>query len=239
MHLGFALLTLFPGRVGGSEANVRGLVREFSAGNGPEAVTVLANAEVARAYAGRVGGPVALHHVRSYRAGRSAPTRLAAMSAAALAPGWRPATCRATSTWSTTRSPCPIPRRPGVPTVTTVYDVQHHDLPQLFSRAERGFRRWAYDGAARAADRVVTTSAYSAGRLADAAGVPAERIEVIHMGVDHDRFTPEPTEADERLRPRLPERYVLYPGNLWPHKNHDRLVDALGAVARPRSARWS
>ena len=117
--------------------------------------------------------------------------------------------------------------------VTTVYDLQHHDLPRLFSRGERAFRRWAYDGAARAADRVVTTSSYSAGRLADAAGVSPDRIEVIHMGVDHDRFTPEPTEADARLRPRLPERFVFYPGNLWPHKNHDRLVDALAAAGDP------
>jgi len=230
VHLGFALLTLFPGRVGGSEANVRGLVGQFTAGNGPERVTVLANAQVADAYADRVGGPVALHRVRSYRAGDSAPTRLAAMAAAAVVP--RAAARDVPEGLDVLHHPVtvPIPRLPGVPTVATVYDVQHHDLPDLFSRAERGFRRWAYDGAAHAADRVVTTSAYSARRLADAAGVPADRIEVIHMGVDHDRFTLEPTEADARLRPRLPERYVLYPGNLWPHKNHDRLVDALAAA---------
>ena len=233
MHLGFALLTLFPGRVGGSEANVRGLIREFSAGRGPERVTLLANAQVAEAYADRVGGPVALHRVRSYRAGDSAPTRLAAMAAAAAAP--RLAARDVPRDLDLVHHPVtvPIPRLPGVPTVTTVYDVQHHDLPDLFSRAERRFRRWAYDGAARAADRVVTTSRYSARRLAEAAGVGPERIEVIHMGVDHDRFTPEPTEADARLRSRLPERYVLYPGNLWPHKNHDRLVDALAAAVDP------
>ncbi len=230
MHLGFALLTLFPGRVGGSEANVRGLVAQFSAGNGPERVTVLANRLVAEAYADRVAGPARLHRVRSYRAGDSTPTRLAAMAAAAVAP--RLAARGVPPGLDLLHHPVtvPIPRLPGVPTVATVYDVQHHDLPHLFSRAERGFRRWAYDGAARAAERVITTSAYSAGRLADAAKVPADRIEVIHMGVDHDRFTPEPTEADERLHARLPERYVLYPGNLWPHKNHDRLVDALGAA---------
>ncbi len=231
MHLGFALLTLFPGRVGGSEANVRGLVREFSAGRGPGRVTVLANAKVAEAYADRVGGPVALHRVRSYRAGDSGPTRLAAMTAAAAAP--RLAARDVPRDLDLVHHPLtvPIPRLPGVPKVTTVYDVQHHDLPDMFSGAERRFRGWAYDAAARAADRVVTTSRYSARRLAEAAGVQPDRIEVIHMGVDHDRFTPEPTAADAGLRSRLPERYVLYPGNLWPHKNHDRLVDALAAVA--------
>jgi glycosyltransferase involved in cell wall biosynthesis len=233
VHLGFALLTLFPGRVGGSEANVRGLVAQFSAGNGPERVTVLANRQVEEAYAPQVHGPARMHRVRSYRAGESGPTRLAAMTAAALAPGL--AARDVPRDLDVLHHPVtvPIPRVAGVPVVSTVYDVQHHDLPQLFSRAERAFRRWAYDGAARAADRVVTTSAYSRQRLIEAAGVSPDRIEVIHMGVDHDRFSPEPTEADQRLRARLPGRYVLYPGNLWAHKNHDRLVDAMAMVDDP------
>ena len=39
LNVGYSLLTLFPGRVGGSEANVRGLLSEYAAGNGPDAVT--------------------------------------------------------------------------------------------------------------------------------------------------------------------------------------------------------
>jgi glycosyltransferase involved in cell wall biosynthesis len=126
----------------------------------------------------------------------------------------------------------PIPRLRGVPTVTTVYDVQHHDLPQFFSRAERAFRRWAYDSAARAADVVVTTSEYSRERLVELASVPPERVEAVPLGIDHDRFNPERGEIDEALALRLalPERYLVYPANLWPHKNHARLIDALAAA---------
>ena len=70
MHLGYSLLTLFPGRVGGSETNVRGLLGEFANGNGPERVTVFANRFVAAVYGEYERGPVSLHHVRSYRAGK-------------------------------------------------------------------------------------------------------------------------------------------------------------------------
>jgi glycosyltransferase involved in cell wall biosynthesis len=232
VRLGFALLTLFPGRVGGSEANVRGLLGEFAAGNGPDAVTVLANHEVMDAYAGYARGPVQLHHVRGYRPGRGSATRLLAMTAAALAPGR--AARDAPRNIDVLHRPVtvPIPRLPGIPTVTTVYDLQHHELPRFFSRAERTYRRWAYDGAARSADLVLTTSEYSRERLIEIAGVAPERVQAIHMGIDHDRFTPTPTEADERLRAerRLPERYLVYPANLWPHKNHGRLIEALAGV---------
>jgi glycosyltransferase involved in cell wall biosynthesis len=126
----------------------------------------------------------------------------------------------------------PIPRLRGVPTVTTVYDVQHHELPQFFSRAERAFRRWAYDGAARSADVAITTSDYSRERLVQLAGVDPERVEVVPLGIDHERFGPSRGEADEALSQSLdlPPRYVVYPANLWPHKNHARLVEALAAV---------
>ena len=36
VHVALSLLTLFPGRVGGSESNVRGVLGEFAAGHGPD-----------------------------------------------------------------------------------------------------------------------------------------------------------------------------------------------------------
>ncbi len=229
MHVAFALLTLFPGRVGGAESNVRGVLGQFADGNGPERVTVLANRHVAEAYGGYVRNGVDLHLVRSYRSGDSDLTRLLAMATAGVAP-WLAAR-DVPRGFDLLHHPVtvPIPRLRGVPTVTTVFDLQHHELPQFFSRGERAYRRWAYDGAARRADLVLTISEYSRRKLIELAGIPAERVEAIHLGIDHARFNPVPTAADEALRERLalPDRYIVYPANLWPHKNHERLIDAL------------
>jgi glycosyltransferase involved in cell wall biosynthesis len=232
VHVGFSLLTLFPGRVGGSEANVQGLLAEFAAGNGPAEVTVLANAPVMDAYAGRFGPPVALYRVDAYRQGDGSLTRLAAMTAAALAP--RRVARAVPSDLDVLHHPVtvPIPRLPGVPTLTTVYDLQHREMPELFSRAERAYRRWAYEGAARKADLVLTTSEYSRTRLVEIAGVSQAQVFSVPMGIDHGRFNQTEAETDEQVRRelKLPERYVVYPANLWAHKNHDRLVEALGHV---------
>jgi glycosyltransferase involved in cell wall biosynthesis len=233
MHVAFALLTLFPGRVGGAESNVRGVLGQFADGNGPDRVSVLANRHVMAAYGGYQQGPVRLRHVRSYRPGDGSATRLLAMTSAALAP--RVAARDVPRDVDVLHHPVtvPIPRLPGTPTVTTVFDLQHHELPQFFSRAERLYRRWAYDGAARGADHVLTISEYSRAKLIEIAGVPPEHVTAIHLGIDHDRFAPEPTAADATLRERLslPERFVVYPANLWPHKNHGRLIDAIGRLA--------
>jgi glycosyltransferase involved in cell wall biosynthesis len=232
VHVAFSLLTLFPGRVGGSESNVQGLLREFSAGNGPARVSVLANALVMEAYRDLASGPVSLHMVRRYRQGDGTLTRAAAMTMAALRP--RRIASELPSGIDVLHHPVtvPVPRMPGVPTVATVYDLQHREMPELFSRAERAYRRWAYEGAARRAALVLTTSEYSRERLVEMAGIPADRVVSVLMGIDVDRFRPEPAPGDATLAERLslPERYLVYPANLWPHKNHPRLVDALAQV---------
>src|SRR5690606_19139537 len=134
-----------PGKAGGSESSVRELLREFGRGNGPERVTVLANPLVAEAYEDFARGPVALREVSPVRAGHHPLRRLAAIgSARLLARGLR----RLGADVLHHPVTVPVPRLAGTPTVTTIHDLQHHDLPSLFSRAERAWRRWAYDDAA-------------------------------------------------------------------------------------------
>jgi glycosyltransferase involved in cell wall biosynthesis len=233
VHVGFSLLTLFPGRVGGSETNVRGLLEQFADGKGPERVTVLANRHVAEAYRSFERGPVTLHEVRSYRAGDGNLTRTAAMAAGALAP--RLAARDVPRDLDVLHHPVtvPIPRLPQVPTVTTLLDLQHHELPESFPRAERLYRRWAYDGAARKAEIVITISDHARERIAAMEGIDADRVATVPLGVDRTLFNPTRTADDEALAKRLPARFIAYPANLWPHKNHGRLVEALAETPDP------
>ncbi len=220
MHVGFALLTLFPGRVGGSETNVRGLLGEFASGNGPERVTVLANRHVAAAY--EPAGPVEVHQVRSYRPGDGMLTRTLAMATALALP--RLAARDVPGGLDLLHYPVTVPiPRTELPSVVTLLDVQHHDLPGFFSRAEGTYRRRAYDRAARDADVVVTISEFSRERIVETLGIPAGRVVAVPLGVDHERFSAVGPSGDLDL----PERYLFYPANLWPHKNHERLIEAL------------
>ena len=108
--------------------------------------------------------------------------------------------------------------------VQTIHDVQHRDLPGLFSAQERAYRAIAYDRAARRADRVITISEFCKERVVDRLGVEPDRVTVAHLGVDTDLFS-----AHDGPR----EPFVLYPARVWPHKNHARLVAAV-ALLRER-----
>ena len=231
MHVGFSLLTLFPGRVGGSESYARGLLDAFAAGSGPERVTVLANRHVMAAYGGYRRGPVQLHEVSSYRSGDMLATRALAMAAARLAPARAARDAPPALDLLHYAVTVPIPALP-LPAMVTVHDVSHLDRRGPASWPLRRYRHWAYDGAARAADVVVATSGFARERIVEGMGAQSERVEVVAPGIDHDTFRPGRRPDDEALLSALPlpERFVLYPANLWPHKNHARLVEALALV---------
>ncbi len=61
-------------------------------------------------------------------------------------------------------------------------------------------------------------------------GIDRGRIHPIHPGIDHERFTPNGPTTD---LPGLPERYLYYPANAWPHKNHKLLLGAFSQIEDP------
>jgi glycosyltransferase involved in cell wall biosynthesis len=221
MHLALGLLTLFPGRSGGTETYARALVAEFARGATADPVTLLVSQRVACA----LGDPgVPMHLVRSYRTGDSATTRFLAMAFAGVAP--RLVGRDVPPGIDVVHYPVtvPIPRVDGAAVVVSLNDVQHHELPEFFSAPERRYRRWAYDHAARRADEVLTLSEHARGQIVERLGIAADRVTAIPCAVDHEVFSPEPDEHDAALD--LPPRFLLYPANLWPHKNHARLLHA-------------
>jgi glycosyltransferase involved in cell wall biosynthesis len=229
LNVGFSLLTLFPGRVGGSESYVRGLLREFGRMDGSERITVLANRHVLSAYGGTTG-PVSIHHVRSYRSGDRMATRALGMAFARLVPRRVardvPADLKVIHYPVTVAIPAT-----ALPTVVTSHEVLHHVLPGSLSPAERAYRRLTYDRAIRAADVVVALSDHLRETIVARLGVPRERIEVVHLGIDRARFSP---DGGSGYPAGLPDRFIFYPANLWPHKNHERLLRAL-AMCRDRN----
>lgn len=114
------------------------------------------------------------------------------------------------------------------PQVLTVHDMTFYSLPEsLRPPVDRAFRRLVRSGLHRA-DRILVPSEATRRVIASMEpGLPEDRVEVIHYGVD-ERFAPAPAEAIRDLRGRLGiERdYFLYLGTLEPRKNLPALVRA-------------
>ncbi len=120
-------------------------------------------------------------------------------------------------------------------TVVTIHDCIHLRFPEyLPSRAALVYANTMIRLAARKADRVLTVSEASKRDILHFTGVAADKVTVIYNGLDA-RFAAAPdATAIERVQQRfqLDHPFVLYVGNIKPHKNLERLIAAF-AAARP------
>jgi glycosyltransferase involved in cell wall biosynthesis len=117
--------------------------------------------------------------------------------------------------------------------VVTIHDCIHLMFPQyLPNRLALGYARTSISLAARRATRVLTVSQSSKRDILRFVDTEPDKIDVIYNAYD-ERFGVEPEEQDVvRVRERfqLNDEFVLYAGNVKPHKNLERLIEAFHIV---------
>jgi glycosyltransferase involved in cell wall biosynthesis len=132
-----------------------------------------------------------------------------------------------------------IVRRPAGPIVVTVHDIIPYILRDdaeygaYQGRADRAFDHLAMRGLSRA-DHLVADSAFTKRTLIEHLNIPSERISVVHLGIDHDRFQnrdPDPTIRD-RYGLKHNRRYIMFVGSEDPRKNLRSLIRALAEVRK-------
>lgn len=115
--------------------------------------------------------------------------------------------------------------RSAVPQVTVVHDLLPLRSPEEYPRQQHYFRH--YVPAVLAQSRAVIVSSESTRRdLVDFYRLAPETLHVVLLGYDTARFAP-----GAPVRPSG-EPYALFVGNVMPHKNLLRLVDAFAEAAR-------
>jgi glycosyltransferase involved in cell wall biosynthesis len=115
--------------------------------------------------------------------------------------------------------------------VVTIHDCIHLMFPQyLPSRLGYAYARGSMWSATRQAERILTVSEASKRDILRFFDIPEEKVRVIYNAIDERFLTPPDEATTERVRQRyqLDHSFVLYVGNIKPHKNLDRLIEAFG-----------
>jgi glycosyltransferase involved in cell wall biosynthesis len=119
--------------------------------------------------------------------------------------------------------------------VVTIHDCIHLMFPQyLPNRLAYAYARSSIALASRCATRVMTVSESSKRDILRFVDIDPDKISVIYNAYD-ERFAVEPQEDDVvrvRERYQLHDEFVLYAGNVKPHKNLERLIEAFQLVRK-------
>jgi glycosyltransferase involved in cell wall biosynthesis len=123
---------------------------------------------------------------------------------------------------------------PPVRQVTVVHDLLPLLRPEEYPRQYLYFR-FLVPALLRGSAFVVADSETTRQDIITRYSIPPEKVRTVHIGYDRARFHP---EIERRGTLGLaPGGYILYLGNLLPHKNIGRLIEAYGMIANSTSCR--
>lgn len=117
--------------------------------------------------------------------------------------------------------------------LVTIHDVYHLAHFHTLSLKQKLYAKVMMQAAVSKSDRIITVSAFSKGEIIKYTRACPDKVTVIHNGIDHALFRPV-SDADVKLavqqKYQLPDKFLLFVGNVKPHKNLLALVDAFDQI---------
>lgn len=129
------------------------------------------------------------------------------------------------------------PDMQAFPNILTITDLQHLTYPEFFTAPDWETRERLYRTSAQRAAHITCISEFTRQEVHRHYGIPLERMTTIWIIPSRNLWLP--LEDDERAtllcKMGLHEPFLFFPAHCWPHKNHERLVEAF-ALIRPHIA---
>lgn len=122
--------------------------------------------------------------------------------------------------------------RTQLPNLYVPHDLQHVDLPHLFSPQTRAYRSWVYGAMAAQATKLVALTHHQASQLSAHFSRSLNDVAVVPWASVLPLYKQSHSEREPTLPHEVPNRFAFYPAHSWPHKNHATLIAALGKLRR-------
>lgn len=117
--------------------------------------------------------------------------------------------------------------------VVTIHDTYHMANWNTLSLPQKIFAKYFLKAATKQSDVVITVSKFSKEEIIKFTGVSTDKVRVIYNGINHSNFnqTDMTFPYSRKGIMEFPEKYILYVGNVKPHKNLSVLIKAYSKLS--------
>ena len=122
-----------------------------------------------------------------------------------------------------------------IPAIVPIHDLEHRrhsDFPELRTQGQWQKREYTYNHIKKTAYKILVDSQIGKQDVIDFYKVPENRIEIVPF-LPPSYLKKEVSETEiETVRKEhgLPEKFIFYPAQFWPHKNHLNLLKAIAIL---------
>lgn len=121
-----------------------------------------------------------------------------------------------------------VPVCSNVKMISTMHDMQQEYFPDFFTEKELAYREKYYPEYLKRSDLVIVSYQHIKDDVVRLYEIPKDKVHVILLQMDKLWFNNIDKDAVlNQGRLQVPEKYILYPANTWPHKNHLNLLEAI------------
>lgn len=136
----------------------------------------------------------------------------------------------------------PLSFETGIPYIMAIHDLQHRlqpEFPEVSANGEWEKREYVYRNGSRNATMILSDSKVGKEdiiRCYGKYGVKPKKIQVLPYLPAGYLITRDLLKEKQRISDsfNLPLNYLFYPAQFWPHKNHLRIVRALGLLKKEK-----
>lgn len=121
------------------------------------------------------------------------------------------------------------------PFILTLHDMQERYYPDFFSVLQRVFRRVKNKRLTKEASKIICESIFVKNDIKRFLDVEESKISTIPAPASRefiDFIFNEDVAESIRAKYSLPSKYLFYPAQCWPHKNHKKLLDAFRILTK-------
>ncbi|MCM0083496.1 glycosyltransferase family 4 protein [Geomonas sp. Red32] len=114
-----------------------------------------------------------------------------------------------------------------VPALATIHDLMHRyerRFPEIGRAKEFSWREWHYGNTCRWCRGVLVDSEIGKAQVIDSYGMDPAKVHVLPF------IAPAYLEGGVEPECELPEKFLFYPAQFWPHKNHEGLIRAIALL---------
>jgi glycosyltransferase involved in cell wall biosynthesis len=122
--------------------------------------------------------------------------------------------------------------------LVTIHDVFHLAFLNMLTLQQKAYARLMFNASARLSHKIITDSEFSKSEIIRYTGIDAGKLRVVPCGIDKKTFKLiEDKESLQhiKLSYNLPEQFILFVGNLKPHKNLTTLLKAFDILINEKA----
>jgi glycosyltransferase involved in cell wall biosynthesis len=116
--------------------------------------------------------------------------------------------------------------------IMTIHDLNHLKFPEYYSRFHKYYYKYIVKTSALKCEKILTVSNFSKSEIVEWLKCDKNKVVVTYNGVDDKFKIIDDKDELDRVKQKydLPDKFVLYIGNLKPHKNVETLVKSMKDV---------